>query len=84
MHIANSKIKLFTALELLKENHWQEAHKIVQELKIRQAYWLHGILHQIEGDRANAIYWYQRANIDYFPKDLDAEITKIEVSLKNE
>ena len=45
---------------LLKEGNWQAAHEIVQEDESELGAWAHGIVHMLEGDMANAGYWYRR------------------------
>ncbi|MEY3891481.1 MAG: hypothetical protein RL626_559, partial [Pseudomonadota bacterium] len=30
-----------------------------------QAYWIHAVLHKIEGDEFNSRYWYERAQQSY-------------------
>jgi len=41
---------------------WQAAHKIVQDDEDSRLFcWAHGIVHLMEGDVANARYWYRRA-----------------------
>jgi len=41
---------------------WSEAHAIVQAAQGDPACdWVHAWLHRIEGDLANAAYWYRRA-----------------------
>ena len=46
---------------LLREGNWQAAHEIVQEDESELGAWSHGIVHMLEGDMANAAYWYRRA-----------------------
>ena len=46
---------------LLKEGNWQAAHEIVQEDESELGAWAHVIVHMLEGDMANAAYWYRRA-----------------------
>ena len=41
------------------------SHKIVQDLHSTQAYWIHAVLHKIEGDESNSRYWYERAQQSY-------------------
>lgn len=44
------------------KGHWNEAHAIVQGCEGDPACdWVHAWLHRIEGDLANAAYWYRRA-----------------------
>ena len=40
---------------------WDASHKIVQDLDSSYAYWIHAVLHKIEGDESNSRYWYERA-----------------------
>ena len=41
---------------------WEAAHRIVQEYEDDEtACWIHAVLHRIEGDAANARYWYRRS-----------------------
>jgi len=50
------------ALWYLRKGNWDRAHAIVQEHEDDKAYALvHAHLHRIEGDLANAGYWYRRA-----------------------
>jgi len=49
------------ALDLLAAGDWQTAHTIVQEDGSALAAWLHGIVHTLEGDLDNAVYWYGKA-----------------------
>jgi hypothetical protein len=40
---------------------WQAAHTIVQEFEDDPtAAWIHAVVHRMEGDLANAHYWYRR------------------------
>ena len=41
---------------------WARAHRVVQDVKGKDACAVHAYLHRKEGDLANADYWYQRAN----------------------
>jgi hypothetical protein len=46
----------------LERGDWQAAHEIVQkDERSPAACWLHGIVHLMEGDEANARYWYRAA-----------------------
>ena len=40
---------------------WDAAHGIVQHEASREAAWVHAYLHRVEGDLANAGYWYRQA-----------------------
>lgn len=50
-----------TALWWLCNRNWQQAHDVIDGAPGRDAAWIHGLLHLMEGDRANAGYWYARA-----------------------
>ena len=50
------------AVKLLEAGDWQAAHAIVQEDEDSRLFcWAHGIVHLMEGDLANAQYWYRKA-----------------------
>ena len=53
--------ELIRAIDLALDDQWDQAHKIVQNIEDRTAYWIHAVLHKIEGDRGNSLYWYRRA-----------------------
>jgi len=56
------KKDLRQAVALLAAGDWQGAHAIVQEdEESRLSCWAHGIVHLMEGDVANAGYWYRVA-----------------------
>jgi hypothetical protein len=40
---------------------WEAAHQIAQDDESAEGAWVHAWLHRIEGDIANAGYWYRRA-----------------------
>ncbi len=40
---------------------WDKAHRIVQDDPGEDAAWVHAHLHRLEGDMANADYWYRQA-----------------------
>jgi hypothetical protein len=57
------------AVRHLHAGDWQAAHEIVQaDENSPLACWAHGIVHLMEGDAANARYWYRRAG-RAFPKE---------------
>ncbi len=43
-----------------KEN-WDRAHALVMDESGRDCAWVHAYLHRVEGDLANARYWYAQA-----------------------
>ena len=56
------RAELQRALGHLRLGDWQAAHEIVQkDERSALACWLHGIVHLMEGDEANARYWYRAA-----------------------
>jgi hypothetical protein len=57
--------ELIRAAELVRAGDWESAHRIVQAREDRTAYWLHALLHKIEGDETNSRYWYGRAGRAY-------------------
>jgi hypothetical protein len=40
---------------------WAKAHGIAQDDEGQDGAWVHAYLHRVEGDLANAGYWYRRA-----------------------
>jgi hypothetical protein len=40
---------------------WARAHDILQHEESANGAWVHAYLHRVEGDAANAAYWYRRA-----------------------
>jgi hypothetical protein len=49
------------ALWHLAKGDWDRAHLLVQAERDRSCAWVHAHLHRVEGDDANAGYWYRRA-----------------------
>jgi hypothetical protein len=52
---------------------WEAAHQIAQDDTSAEGAWVHAWLHRIEGDSANARYWYRRAQRDVAEGDLREE-----------
>ncbi len=40
---------------------WNSAHSLVEHETSAEAAWVHAYLYRVEGDLANARYWYSRA-----------------------
>jgi hypothetical protein len=60
------KAELAQALALLRRGDWEAAHVIVQkDEESPLACWAHGIVHLMEGDVANARYWYREAKREF-------------------
>jgi hypothetical protein len=58
--------KLLDAVERALAGDWQSAHLIVQEHEEdATANWIHAVCHRMEGDLANAHYWYRRIGREY-------------------
>ena len=64
---------LTEALDRLEAGEWEAAHRRVQDDPGPEAAWLHAHLHRLEGDEANAAYWYRRAGRDPFTGTPDEE-----------
>lgn len=63
-----SQAQLRAALDFLKASSfrpvedWEKAHRICQMNEGAHLFdWVHALVHRIEGDDANAGYWYRRA-----------------------
>lgn len=65
--------RLRAALDRLEAGDWEAAHEIAQADPSPDAAWLHAHLHRVEGDRANAAYWYARAGRAPFEGSLAEE-----------
>ena len=62
---SNHKELLNQAIDFALIGSWDASHKIVQDLHSSQAFWIHAVLHKIEGDEFNSRYWYERAQQSY-------------------
>ena len=61
---------------------WDASHQIVQDLHSSKAYWIHAVLHKIEGDEFNSRYWYERSQQSYDAyNDSKQELTFIQNNL---
>jgi hypothetical protein len=60
---------------------WDEAHKIAQNVETVDAAWVHAYLHRVEGDSANAGYWYLRAAKPVAAGPLETEWEQIATAL---
>jgi len=65
MRGSKDKELLNQAIVFAINDSWDESHKIVQDLNSTEAYWIHAVLHKIEGDEFNSRYWYERAQQSY-------------------
>ena len=58
---ASLNARLLQAVDHAVSGDWQAAHLIAQDHEgERLADWIHGVAHRMEGDLANAAYWYGR------------------------
>lgn len=71
------------ALSRLAAGDWDGAHKMVQDDPSPEAAWVHAHLHRVEGDLANARYWYRRAGRPEATGGLDEEREEISRILSN-
>jgi hypothetical protein len=81
-----ARARLRKALAHLQAGDWQAAHAIVQaDEESALACWAHGIVHLMEGDLANARYWYGQAK-RAFPSgpSAQAEIRALAAALEAE
>lgn len=73
---------LARAVQHLEAGEWEAAHVIVQTDTTSLGFWAHGIVHLIEGDLANARYWYRRAHrVLPEPRTAHAEIAALKESV---
>jgi hypothetical protein len=70
------------AVALLEQGDWRAAHAIVQhDEDSRLSCWAHGIVHVMEGDLANARYWFRKAG-RAFSADAPTEISALSAALR--
>jgi hypothetical protein len=81
---ADKKLRAFTrAIAALRKHDWQAAHAIAQEYEDDPiGDHLHAIVHRIEGDLANARYWYNKAREKFdATASVEAELAQIEAKI---
>ncbi|HTO58771.1 MAG TPA: hypothetical protein VMJ74_13300 [Pseudomonadales bacterium] len=61
------------ALWWAKRDAWDRAHDLLQDLTTVASSRVHAYLHRVEGDLANAGYWYRRAGVAVATDSLDDE-----------
>ena len=69
------------ALRHLARGEWDAAHACAQSDPGRDGAWVHAHLHRVEGDPANAGYWYRRAERPVAGSPLDDEWEEIASAL---
>lgn len=72
---------LAASLFWIRNGEWAKAHDIVESMHSRDAAWIHGYLHRIEGDKWNATYWYNRAGKSFPSESIKEEWEVIAKSL---
>lgn len=60
---------------------WDKAHRLAQAQDDAAGAWVHAHLHRIEGDSANAGYWYRRAGRPVSSAALEEEWRDIAAAL---
>jgi hypothetical protein len=60
---------------------WERAHAIVMDESGADCAWVHAYLHRVEGDLANARYWYRQAGRPVATDSHAAEWTAIATEL---
>jgi hypothetical protein len=63
------------------KDEWEKAHRIVMDEARKDCAWVHAYLHRVEGDLANARYWYRQAQRPVPTKPLAAEWEEITTTL---
>ena len=63
---------------------WNRAHVLVQDDPSREGAWVHAYLHRVEGDLANAHYWYRKAGRPAASDPLELEWEAIAAALLRE
>ena len=78
-----SREELIRAVDLAIAGDWTGAHEIVQQDESDPvSCWVHAVLHKIEGDAANARYWYRLSGQSYEAyADPDTELAAIKAVL---
>jgi hypothetical protein len=81
----DKKSQAFTrAIEALRQHDWKTAHAIAQEYEDDPiGDHLHALVHRIEGDLANARYWYNKAREKFdAAASVEDELVRIEAKLR--
>jgi len=83
-----SQEQILNALDLLKSGNlkagpeMEKAHQICQAHEGTPAFdWVHALVHRIEGDDANAGYWYRRAGKTRHSGSVEEEWSNIRTAL---
>lgn len=77
-------VNLRHALSHARHGEWKQAHRLVQEDESLLGAWLHGILHLVEHDLADAAYWYERAGRSFTSRgEVNEELDRFEAELQD-
>jgi hypothetical protein len=75
---------LLDAVERALGGDWEAAHRIVQDHdQDALAAWIHAVVHRMEGDVANARYWYRQCGRSLREGvSTEAELREIQAALR--
>jgi hypothetical protein len=65
------------ALQLIQNDDWDAAHRLIQDYSDPLSCQIHGYLHRIEGDLSNASYWYKRAGLEMPDTSVEQELNRL-------
>jgi len=63
------------------KGNWDDAHRFAQSQRDQVGYWVHAHLHRVEGDEANAGYWYLKSGKTHSSAPLQSEWEEIVAAL---
>jgi hypothetical protein len=75
--VPNELSPVLQALWHEAKGNWDEAHQLAQSQRDQVGYWVHAHLHRVEGDDANAGYWYRRSGKPHSSAPLQSEWEEI-------
>ncbi len=65
------------SLWYISKGNWDKAHSIVQFIFSKNAAWVHAFIHRVEGDNANANFWYRNAGKEFPNTDQKQEYNQL-------
>jgi hypothetical protein len=65
----------------MEKGDWTRAHGLIDDADGADECWVHAHLHRVEGDLANAGYWYRRASQPVAASPLGAERAQLIATL---
>ena len=65
----------------MEKGDWSQAHGLIDDADGTDECWVHAHLHRVEGDLANAGYWYRRAGRPVATATLEAERAQLIATL---